>query len=181
MTVSGRTPKTSGTIIPISFFPADSISSRFGGVADILRLGPQDIRQGCSALHCHDHPVNEPDQGAQIGPGRELLQGFDQWFSGPGFAKNQLKFLGQFALCAAADPVQCAGGTFTRADGECHQFGEAWELRHHPLLPPLDLGAQPVVPEQESSKGTAQYGDDCEERIEPSRCRGEYHQRRWQQ
>ena len=28
-TVSGRTPKTSGTIMPISFFPADSIRSRF--------------------------------------------------------------------------------------------------------------------------------------------------------
>ena len=98
MTVNGRTPKTSGTIMAISFFSGRFHQLTLGGVANILRLGPEDISKGCPPLHCHDDPVDESHQGPQVGPRREPLQRFDERFSGPGFPKNQLKFRGEFAV-----------------------------------------------------------------------------------
>ena len=55
---------------------------------DVLRLGPEDLGQGCAALDRDDDPVDESGQRSQTGAVGEAMEGDGQAGAGTGIAES---------------------------------------------------------------------------------------------
>ena len=97
-------------------------------LADVLRLGAQDLGQRGAALDGDDDAVDEPAQARQAGAVGEALQRGGEVGARARVGQAAPQLAGQLAVREPADPVERADGSLARADGEGQQLGDGREL-----------------------------------------------------
>lgn len=136
--------------------PAGGFEQRpFSGFAHVGRLCPQHVGQRRSPLDRHDQPVDEPRERLDVRTVRDLLQRLHQRQAGAGAGQRVAEIPGQRAAGQPAHPLDRAGRSLARGDGQRKEFGDDGKLREHRLFVPGDLRGQPPVAPEHTAEHAA--------------------------
>ena len=141
--VTGSTPKTTGTIIAISFLPPASMIRRRPSSRTSCAWARSTSASGVPRSTATTMPSTKRANEAR--PVGQPLQGGRQAGPGAGVGEAASELVGQLAVGQPHDPLERTGRAFACTHREREQLGDGGELGEHSGLTPVGLTAEQRV------------------------------------